>query len=508
MGLRFGYGRMKFSTKPRMITVLMIMTLWVQLTETQAADRVALLVGVSQYENVTPLENTINDVELITTSLVDLNFEVLQLSNPTQTEFRSALAEFEYKSETAEVALIYYAGHGIEIAGKNYILPVDSKAEDFASASITSISLDELLISVDKARQMRVVILDSCRDNPFLDSIQTNSVSLPDTSAAGLAAPSPERGTLVAFAAKDGARALDSLGNGGSNSPYATALSNQLKTKDLEIGLLFRKVRDSVLKLTGGVQEPHTYGSLTGKPFFLAGRNQEANILDDDDRQLAWSRLGVEEERLMERSASDGDVRSILGLAYMKLDPDSKRYNPSEAVSLLTKASELGEPEAKFELGGLYEQGLGVDQDVERAVTLYEEAAKLDFADAINDLGFLNFQGGLNIARDQQKALGFFERAANLGHPEAMFNFAALIDDGDVKGRSLEDAARYLYQSLRSGDEAVLAQLTESPNMFKPGTRRELQRILSNSNFYEGQIDGSFGPQTSRSLRKAFGLTE
>lgn len=491
-----------------MFVLLIFVTLWAQVAGAYAADRVALLVGVSQYENVTPLDNTINDVELITSSLLDLDFEILQLTNPTQVEFRNALAEFEFISETAEVALIYYAGHGIEISGKNYLLPVDSKAEDFAAASISSISLDELLISVDKARQMRVVILDSCRDNPFLDGILGNGISLPNTSAAGLAAPSPDRGTLVAFAAKDGARALDSLGNGGSNSPYATSLSNQLKTKDLEIGLLFRKVRDSVLKLTGGAQEPHTYGSLTGKPFFLAGRNQDINGLENEDRQLAWSRVGIEEERLLERSASDGDVRSILGLAYMKLDPDSKRYNPTEAVNLLTKASDLGEPEAKFELGGLYEQGIGVDQDVEQAIVLYEAAAKLDFADAINDLGFLNFQGGLNIPRNQEKALGLFQRAADLGHPEAMFNFAALIDDGDVKDRSLEDAARYLYRALRSGDEAVLSQLTENPNMFKVGTRRELQRILSTSEFYQGQIDGSFGPQTTRGLRKAFGLTK
>ena len=472
------------------------------------AERVALLVGVSDYENVVPLENTLNDVKLIATSLEKLDFDVFQLNNPTQNEFREALSEFEFKSETAEVSLIYYAGHGIEISGKNYILPVDSKAEDFSAATISSISLDELLVSVDKARQMRIVILDSCRDNPFVTDIANSGLSLPNTSATGLAEPSPDKGTLVAFAAKDGARALDSLGDGAINSPYATALSNQMNTKNLEIGLLFRKVRDSVLRLTGGVQEPHTYGSLTGTPFFLAGRNQDVNGLEDTDRQFAWNRLGVEEEQILERSASDGDLRSILGLAYMRLDPESERYDPAQAVELLAQAADLGEPEAMFELGGLYERGIGTDQNVEQAVALYERAASLNFADAINDLGFLNYQGGLGIERNQQKALAFFERAADLGHPEAMFNFAALIDDGEVEDRTNEDAAQYLYSALRSGDEAVLTQLTEDPNMFKLKTRQALQRALTETEFYQGKIDGSFGPQTNRGLRQAFGLTD
>lgn len=471
-----------------------------------ASERIALLVGVSDYENVVPLENTLNDVDLISNSLAKLDFTVFQLKNPTQKQFRDALAEFEFESETAEVSIIYYAGHGIEISGKNYILPVDSKAEDFTTASVSSISLDELLVSVDKARQMRVVILDSCRDNPFLLDTGATGISLPETSAIGLAPPSPDKGTLVAFAAKDGARALDSLGDGAINSPYATALSTQMNTKNLEIGLLFRKVRDSVLRLTGGVQEPHTYGSLTGTPFFLAGQNQSINGLEDADRQFAWNRLGVEEEQLLERSASDGDLRSILGLAYMSLDPESARYNPVKAVKLLTQASEKGEPEAMFELGGLYERGIGTDQNVVKAVALYEKAAGLNFADAINDLGFLNYQGGLGVPRNQNKALSLFQRAADLGHPEALFNFAALIDDGEVAGKTPVEAAKYLYRALRSGDDAVLNQLTENPNMFKKNTRQALQRELSAQQFYQGQIDGSFGPQTTRGLRQAFGL--
>jgi len=174
----------------------------------------------------------------------------------------------------------------------------------------------------------------------------------------------------------------------------------------------------------------------------------------------------------------------------------------------LNKAVDAGDPEAMFELARLYEQGIGVDQDVERALELFRRSADEDFADAINDLGFLHYQGSLGVPRDPQKGIEFFERAADLRHPEAMFNFAALIDDGVVEGRSLQDAANYLYQALRTGNEQVLDLLSESPTMFKQGTRRALQAQLSERAFYEGAIDGQFGPQTRRGLRKAYGLSE
>ena len=156
----------------------------------------------------------------------------------------------------------------------------------------------------------------------------------------------------------------------------------------------------------------------------------------------------------------------------------------------------------------LYERGIGIDQNVEKAVEFYWKAAEQNFPDAINDLGFLHFQGGLGIVRDQKKAIGLFQKAADLRHPEAMFNIAALIDDGIVPGKTLKDSAGYLYESLRSGNGDVLKQLSENPRMFKKGTRVELQRLLAEKEFYEGALDADFGPATKRGLRKAYGIDE
>ncbi|PHR89250.1 MAG: peptidase C14, caspase catalytic subunit p20, partial [Blastopirellula sp.] len=165
-----------------------------------------------------------------------------------------------------------------------------------------------------------------------------------------------------------------------------------------------------------------------------------------------------------------------------------------------------GSPEAQFELAKLFERGTGVPVDFSRALELYRAAADQDFADAINDLGFLHYQGGLELPANPQKALTFFERAADLRHPQAQFNFAALIDDGLIASKGPKDAAHYLYEALRSGSTDVLNLLSDRPKMFSAQTRRALQTKLREHEFYTGSIDGDFGPGTQGAIRRAYGL--
>ncbi len=476
-----------------------------------AAERVALVMGVADYQSIAPLNNTLNDAKLIAATLDDIGFEVTTVFDATSEEMRQAVDDFSFRSETADLALIYFAGHGVEVQGENFLIPADAQVSSNLDIQRQSVSLDDLLTAVDKARKMRIVILDSCRDNPFGDSIdltqtaQGSSGSTDGTrGSGGLALPSPDRGTLVSFAAKDGNVALDGE---GSNSPFATALAQRLKRPNLEISLMFRQVRDQVLKNTFNRQEPHTYGSLSGIPFYLTGDGVD-ELAQQSDPRSAWSDIRPEQEAQLAALAEGGDTRSMLGLAYMRLNPAEDRFDPAEAVTFLNRASEAGSPEAQFELAKLYEKGIGVPQDEARALELYRAAADQDFPDAINDLGFMSFQGGLGLPRDQSAALALFERAADLRHPQAMFNFAALIDDGLIDRKGPEDAASYLYAALRSGSEDVLNILSDRPAMFTGETRKALQKKLQQYDFYAGSIDGDFGPGTQRGIRKAYGLKE
>ncbi len=478
-----------------------------------ANERIALVIGMADYTSVVKLDNTLNDARGISETLENIGFQVTTLLDSSADDLRTAVDEFAFRSETADIALIYYAGHGVEVSGENFLIPVDAQVSSNQDILRQGVSLKQLLASVESARRMRIVILDSCRDNPFGDALslaaleetakaaeQTRSVG-----SVGMAAPSPDRGTLVAFAAKDGARALDGT---GSNSPFATALMENLVQPDLEISLMFRKVRDQVLIATENLQEPHTYGSLSGTPFYMASTDAGSAVVANTNRRVAWAALEADQEVQLAALADQGDTRSMLGLAYMRLNSVDPRYAPNEAADYLRRAAQAGSAEAQFELAQLYEKGLGVPQDMERALALYLEAADQDFADALNDLGFIYFQGGLNVTRDPARALTYFEQAADMRHPQAMFNFAAMIDDGNIAGRGPVDAAEYLYRALRTGAEDVYNLLRDEPEMFKAETRKELQRKLSQFAFYEGVIDGDFGPGTQRGIRAAYGLSE
>ncbi len=476
------------------------------------AERVALVIGMGAYQHVVQLKNTINDADAVAAKLQSVGFKVTLATDKSQAELLDIMQAFSFQAETADLALVYYAGHGVEVQGVNYLIPVDADVKSNKDVVRVAISLDDVLKTVESARKMRVVILDSCRNNPFGDLVDTSTKaeatstdnSTRSAGVQGLAPVNPDLGTLVAFAAKGGQVALDGA-NG--HSPYATALMQAFAEPNLEISLMFRQVRDQVLAQTQNLQEPYTYGSLSGTPFYLAGSTGGSiDVAAEADPRVAWADIKPEQEQQLRALADSGDTRSMLGLAYIRLNPKEARYNPQEAVEFLTKAAAAGAADAQFELAKLYEQGTGVPADPVRALELYQASAAQNFPDALNDLGFLYYQGGLGLTPDHAKGLDLFRQAADLRHPEAMFNYAALIDDGKVEGKGPEDSAKYLYQSLRSGSDAVLKQLTSDPLMFSIKTRTALQKILKSHNFYEGPLDGDFGKTTQGALKVAFGL--
>ncbi len=476
-----------------------------------AEDRIALVIGMADYQHVPGLKNTVNDAKLLSDTLKGIGFSVQTLIDKPRADVLSALAEFSFHAETADLALIYFAGHGVEVQGKNFLIPVDANVKSNKDIVSQSISLDDFLAAVDHARKMRIVILDSCRNNPFPDLIDLKSAETAGMTVdagrglGGLAAPSPDRGTLVAFAARDGQVAMDGDGNDG---PFALALHQKLIEPGLEISLLFRQVRDDVLAETNNLQEPNTYGSLPGVPFYLAGSAAERQSLAVEDKSAAWSKIVPDQQVQLAALAKKGDTRSMLGLAYIRLNPGSADYDPAAGAALLQKSAAANDPEAEFELARLYEKGIGVPQDLAHALALYQAAAAQDFPDAVNELGFFYYSGALGLPIDQAKALTLFRKAADLKQPEAMFNVASFIDRKLMPDTTPQDAAGYLYQSLRSGSQNALDALSTKPKAFSPDTWRALQVKLAEVGFYSGKPTGIAGPTTVKAMRLAFGLVK
>jgi uncharacterized caspase-like protein len=252
-----------------------------------ADKRVAFIVGNSNYQNVVALANPANDAAAITEMFRKAAFDVVESRRDLKnTDMRRALRDFTEKARDADIAVIYYAGHGIEVDGTNYLVPIDAVLERDTDAYDEAIALDRILQAIEPARQLRLVILDACRDNPFAKNMKRTVASR--TLSRGLAGVEPTRpNTLIAFAAKGGSTASD---GDNKNSPFTTALLKYLAKPGLELGKAFRLVRDDVMNATANKQEPFVYGSLGGDDVALvpapaaapaAGGNANADIRRD-----------------------------------------------------------------------------------------------------------------------------------------------------------------------------------------------------------------------------------
>jgi caspase domain-containing protein len=218
--------------------------------------RLALIIGNGAYTNVTALDNPINDADLMAESLRKVGFDVTLITDATQNELIRAISNFGRKLREAgddATGLFYYAGHGVQSFGTNYLLPVDIDIQDAADLSLVGVPAHAVLRQMFSARnQTNIFILDACRNNPF--------VSIPDLSDNGLAEMKAPTGTYLAYSTAPGEIAVDGV---GSNSPFTEALAQRLPTPGVPIEALFKDVRVEVLAETGGLQTPWDTSSLT-----------------------------------------------------------------------------------------------------------------------------------------------------------------------------------------------------------------------------------------------------
>jgi uncharacterized caspase-like protein len=232
------------------------------------ANRVALVIGNSAYKAATPLRNPANDATLVAAALSRLGFEVLEKRDLGVEQMRGVLKDFEDKAGGAEWALVYFSGHGMELNGKNWLLPVDVALARASDLPDEAIAAERVLDRLSGVRKLRIVILDACRTNPFLARMAMNK-GITRTVAQGLAPVEPAHGEVVFYAARHGSIALDGT---SANSPFALALVKHMDEDGVEIGRFFRKVTSSVLAATNNGQEPFVYGRIPDEDFYLKPR--------------------------------------------------------------------------------------------------------------------------------------------------------------------------------------------------------------------------------------------
>ena len=225
--------------------------------------RVALVIGNSAYRAVQQLPNPSHDAVLIGAALRNIGFDVTIAHDLDREGMVAALKAFARKADAADWAVIYYAGHGIEIGGTNYLIPVDAKLETDRDVPEEAISLEQMQSKIEGAHKLKLIVLDACRDNPFAAQMKLTVANR--SIGRGLSPVEPTGGTLVVYAAKGGTSAKDGEGD---DSPFALSFAKRIVEPGVEINKTFRFVRQDVLRTTGK-QEPFVYGSLPPDDFYF-----------------------------------------------------------------------------------------------------------------------------------------------------------------------------------------------------------------------------------------------
>ena len=460
-----------------------------------ADGRVALVVGNSTYAHIGRLPNPENDAADMAAALRRLGFEVTTEYDADRVELTEALRAFTRQSAGADISLVFYAGHGIEMDRVNYLVPVDARLERDVDVRFETVTLDDLLVSTVGAR-LRLVILDACRNNPLARSMQRTvaSRSVSGGSFGNLDESLLGDETLVAYAAAAGTTAADGRGR---NSPYTSALLSHLE-EPLEILTLFRRVRAHVLASTNGQQRPHEYQSLVAEHYLSVPPTAEAvpaapavpavvaaldavppaavdvevgdlhvvrlRQLAEQGNASAQRELGerYEEGRggvaldyreavaWYRRAAAQGDVRGQANLGAMYANGTGVPRDDEPALMWFRRAADQGDARGQNGLGVMYAYGRGVPRDDDEAVRWYRRAAEQGYPRGQHSLGWM-YQNGRGVRRDDDEAVRWYRRAAEQGHAPGQHNLGWMYQNGRGVRRDDDEAVRWHRRAAEQG---------------------------------------------------------
>jgi TPR repeat protein len=456
-----------------------------------AEKRVALVIGNSAYQNVAPLENPVNDAALMADTLKGLGFSLTGNGAQLNLDKRAlddAVQAFGRQVQGADVAMFYYAGHGVQIRGSNFLVPINANPTREADVDFQMVDLNLVLNQMQgSGTRLNMVILDACRNNPFGGRGLRSS----DGGLAQLRAP---EGTLISYATQPGNVAQD--GSDG-HSPYTRALATTMRRPGLDLFQTFNEVGLTVKRTTGGSQQPWVSSSPIDGDFYFSGRPGPAPSADaapprqDAPPPAAPSHVQHQEARLTEptKPLSGEDVitdcdrlaanredprrpKGVTGVWFYQMDtvaaltacneamrqyPDVARFiyeagrvahaqkDYGLARQLYEKAAALGNAESYVNLGFLYYWGYSVDKNYTTARSWIDKAVAVNDPLGLNWVGLM-YEAGNGAPKDLAEAAKYYQKAADGGVPVAMVNLGRLYLEGNGVAKD-PGRARNLFET-------------------------------------------------------------
>jgi TPR repeat protein len=383
-------------------------------------QRKAVVIGMSDYGSDKSLDNTLNDATDIADMLTLLGFEVTLLKNNDWRNLKTNLNNWYNTIKGNDVAVFYFAGHGMEVNGENYLIPVDAELNSQTDVQYNALNVNQVLDNMDERQVgMKLLILDACRDNPFKRSWTRGSE---EKGLAGMAAP---EGTFIAFAASPGATAQDGGNYSLRNGVFTHYLKQEIVKEGASIDHIFTNVSKEVSALTHREQTPFRNSSLTDIFYFIPPGNDKP-----DPSPMTGTT----------------DVAELLRQA--KTYYDNKQY--SEAFPLYKQAAEQGHSTAQNYLGLCYEYGRGVSKDYTQAVDWYKKAAEQGYSIAQSSLGNC-YYNGYGVSKDYTQAVGWYKKAAEQGNSSAQYSLGYCYKNGEGISKDYAQAVYWYKKSAEQG---------------------------------------------------------
>ncbi|WP_342722022.1 caspase family protein [Bradyrhizobium sp. B097] len=466
--------------------------------EAFAGTRLALVLGNSNYQAVPALGNPANDAADLATALRSIGFDVIEQRDGTRSAIANAVRDFSKRLSGADVALFFYAGHGLQMNGENYLVPVDAKIETPADVRFNTMNLTDIQQEMEGAGRANIIILDACRNNPFLEKLARSTRAAPTRGLGRIDATG--QGSLIVYSTQPNNVALDGAGR---NSPFTAALLKHIATPGIEVRQMLSRVRGDVLAATSQQQTPWDSSSLVGDVYLAAAPSPSvaasppsmplqpaapsqvaapmaaaaaqtptaAGSPDGEcERAAAPAPPFASPEQLKIANTHDYAAAIPVCEAALRANPDQPRLefllglayggtkNYLAAQRYLTKAADAGYAPAQGKLGMYFATGRGVVEDMPRAFELFSKAAAAGQPDAISNLGAM-YSNGYFVKKDEARALELYQKAIEAGNPFALAQTGLMYFYGKGTPRDYETAAQYFQQAADLNDGFSLKYL-------------------------------------------------
>lgn len=471
-----------------------------------AQKRVALVIGNGNYSTVTPLKNPANDANAVAQSLRELGFRVMLGVDLGKASFEKTVLDFSETLNGAEAAVFYYAGHGLQVDGRNYMVPVDARLADEADLPFQLVAMDIVLNKLVHHRITNIVIMDACRDNPLGDKLSKALGERGNAVGTGLASVYARADTLISYSTQPYHVALD---GDGDNSVYSGSLARHISTPDIDVIDMLKRVRKDVQDATNKEQLPWDNHAMTGDFFFRTSAGKTATLHPDPGRDRrppqGQTAILIPADRNAVRTGKP-PVHPCDLIAGSASDPERVtpgvtmgQLNGAEGVTTCRAALALYPDTPRFEFQmarSLQKTGAHAE-----AAALYRSLVERGYFAALTNYGWM-LNNGLGVDKDQKSAVHFYLLAAHQGDNFGMFNTAMAYDSGEGLPYDPAQAARWLYAAIRLGHDYSIRMMVERPNAWTRDFRVALQALLQRAGAYNGPLNGTLGPSMEAALRR------